>query len=215
MSTRARPVLALTLLSLVLLLPRPSWAPDQNVRAPDQGTFYIDRFGLGANLDSPLFPPSPLVVTRKKDHLHIGPAQGYPANGFVKTNPTIPPGYRVTGVRVCYSLTKPGPGPGSGPPSEITRLRLAQFDEAAGGYAVQFNDNVAGTGPAVFHQMVCLDSNDLGRTGNFLACLDPFVAPIEVSLRVNLEDSPAEMLIHALGVHYDLNCTPTFLGSGP
>jgi hypothetical protein len=127
MSGRARRVLALTVLAVVLLLPRPSWAPDQNVKAPDQGTFYIDRFGLGANLDSALFPPSPLVVARKKDHLHIGPAQGYPANGFVKTNPTIPPGYRVTGVRVCYSLTKPGPGPGSGPPSEITRLRLAQF----------------------------------------------------------------------------------------
>jgi hypothetical protein len=131
--------------------------------------------------------------------------------------PTLPPGYYVTGMRVCYAIV------GDNAATKVHRLRLSQFDgsrtgprAAAGlypGYIVRLEDSSAGNaapippaGGFAFDDgkgFVCVDSATAGQP-----CLDQGKGTISADTGVQFGDATDRIVIEAIGVHYDTTCTP-------
>lgn len=126
--------------------------------------------------------------------------------------PTLPPGEKITGMRVCYAIV------GNHPDTKVHRLRLAQFDnaQALGGttwpaYVIKMEDlgagNSAPTPPAggfAFNDrngFVCVDSTQP-------VCLDPGNGTISADTGVQLGDQDDRIVFMAIGLHYDSTCTP-------
>ncbi len=94
----------------------------------------------------------------------------------------VPPGFDVTGVRVCYELTSSA--------SFITQIRLAQVQDPPSTALVLLDDgtDLTAVGP------VCVNS------GAPFAVIDPGVGALLISLRVNFGSTSDKIVVRALGL---------------
>src|SRR5437588_8560402 len=102
-------------------------------------------------------------------------------NKVVATGIEVPPGWLVTGVRVCYQL--------SNARTHIDQIRLAQTQHPPGTQLVILDDPTAHSalGP------VCVDSQPTS--------VDPAHGAIMLSLRLAFGDTGDGITIRALGLH--------------
>lgn len=102
-------------------------------------------------------------------------------NKVVETAVEVPPGFRVTGVRVCYE--------NSNTRSFISQVRLAQVQNPPSKASVILDDgtHLNAAGP------VCVDSHSTS--------IDPALGPLLLSLRVNFGNTADKIVLRGLGVH--------------
>ena len=160
-----------------------------------------DRITSSTNGTSVFLTPKPGIAFPERDLVPIHAS-------------TLPPGFYITGVRVCYGIV------GDHADTEVHRLRLAQFDSdwAGGpiwpGYVVRLEATNTGSlaptpppGGFAYDEgagFVCVDSaSDTGQP-----CLDPGKGTVAAETGVQIGDQDDRLVIQAVGVHYDLTCTP-------
>lgn len=95
----------------------------------------------------------------------------------------VPPGFDVTGVRVCYELSSSA--------SFITQVRLAQVQDPPSSAVVRLDDgtDLTATGPA------CVNT-----TGPFLGPINPEPGALLVSLRLNYDSTEDRIVVRGLGL---------------
>lgn len=93
----------------------------------------------------------------------------------------IPPGFLLTGVRVCYQLSNPG--------SFINQIRLSQVQDPPGTAVVMLDDGTSLTDPGP----VCVDSAS--------TTVDPSQGAVILDLRVNFGNTSDQITIKSLGVY--------------
>jgi hypothetical protein len=102
-------------------------------------------------------------------------------NKVVETALEVPPGFQITGVRICFE--------NSNPRSFISQTRLAQVQNPPSSAVVKLDDpthhNQAGP--------VCADSQPTS--------VDPSVGAVLLSLRVNFGDTSDKIVIRGLALH--------------
>jgi hypothetical protein len=93
----------------------------------------------------------------------------------------VPPGYQITGVRVCYEL--------SDAKSFITQIRLDQVQNPPASAVVKLDDGTDQTnkGP------ICVDSK--------ATTVDPAVGGTRLSLRVNFGNTAHRIVVRAVGLY--------------
>lgn len=130
-----------------------------------------------------------------------GPGLAFPAGATPLHGVPIQshPGLKVTGVIACVAAQ------GDKNDTQLTRLRLAQFDQSAQGYVVRLEAPV--TGPPVGPpdapgSFACVDTGDQ-------VCLDSTAGTIAVSMAVQVGDADDAIRLRALGVRYDTGCAAT------
>lgn len=111
------------------------------------------------------------------DHFAAG------GNKVVHMAAGVPPGFDVTGVRVCYELSNPA--------SFITQVRLAQVQDPPDSALVLLDDgtDLTDAGPA------CVDSEP-----PFLGSIDPEAGSLLVSLRLNYGSTTDRIVVRGLGL---------------
>jgi hypothetical protein len=111
------------------------------------------------------------------DHFAAG------GNKVVHMAAGVPPGFDVTGVRVCYELSNPA--------SFITQVRLAQVQDPPDSAAVLLDDgtDLTDVGPA------CVDSEP-----PFAGSIDPEAGSLLVSLRLNYGSTTDRIVVRGLGL---------------
>ena len=107
----------------------------------------------------------------------IAPSGG---NKVVHMGLQVPPGYLITGVRVCYEL--------SSKRSFISQIRLAQVQNPPTVAGVILDDPTDLTNPGP----VCLNSSSTS--------VDPVVGEVLLSLRVNFGNTGDRIVVRALGL---------------
>ena len=115
--------------------------------------------------------------------------------------PTLAPGLRITGVRVCFHPI------GDQPTTEMAQIRVAQFNNSPPrrSYTSVLDEFVYGSSPppggfldpASFG---CIDTTDV-------ACIDPGAGTLALIMFVRLGDADDRIGITAVGLHYDTTCT--------
>jgi hypothetical protein len=102
-------------------------------------------------------------------------------NKVVETALEVPPGFKITGVRVCFE--------NSSKRSFISQIRLAQVQNPPATATVLLDDptHLNLSGP------VCVDSH--------VAFVDPALGAVLLSLRVNFGDTADKIVIRGLGLH--------------
>ena len=102
-------------------------------------------------------------------------------NKVVETSLEVPPGFRITGVRICFE--------NSNPRSFINQVRLAQVQNPPSTAVVKLDDptHLNNTGP------VCVDSQ--------ATSVDPAAGPVLLSLRLNFKDTSDKIVLRGLGLH--------------
>ena len=93
----------------------------------------------------------------------------------------VPPGFLITGVRVCYEL--------SDPRTFITQIRLAQVQDPPSSALVLLDDPTDLTNPGP----VCVDSA--------ATSVDPSLGQVRLSLRVNFGAATDEIVLRAVALH--------------
>jgi len=93
----------------------------------------------------------------------------------------VPPGFAITGVRLCYEL--------SNPRTFITQVRLAQVQDPPATALVLLDDATDLTNPGP----VCVDSAS--------TFVDPAAGAVRLSLRINTGDTTDEIVLRAVGLH--------------
>lgn len=102
-------------------------------------------------------------------------------NKVVEKGLQVPPGFLISGVRVCYEL--------SNPRSFISQIRLAQVQEPPATALVLLDDatDLTNVGP------VCVDSEAVS--------IDPSVGAVRLSFRVNYGDVTDRIVLRAVGLN--------------
>jgi len=102
-------------------------------------------------------------------------------NKVVETGLQVPPGFLVTGVRVCYEL--------SNARSFIDEIRLSQLQDPPSKVLVLLDDatHLVNPGP------VCVDSTP--------TTVNPALGEIRLDLRVNFGDTSDRIVVRAVGLH--------------
>jgi hypothetical protein len=102
-------------------------------------------------------------------------------NKVVEKGLQVPPGFLVTGVRVCYEL--------SNTRSFIDQIRLSQLQDPPSKALVLLDDatHLANSGP------VCVDSAP--------TTVNPAQGEIRLDLRVNFGDTSDRIVVRAVGLH--------------
>lgn len=124
-----------------------------------------------------------------------GETAGGGGNKVVEQGLQVPPGYLVTGVRVCYELTNPG--------SFISQIRIAQVQDPPAMALVQLDDgtDLVSQGP------VCVDS------AMPLNPIDPALGALRLNLRVNFGNTLDTIVVRAVGLHLQADPnSPLFQG---
>jgi hypothetical protein len=102
-------------------------------------------------------------------------------NKVVETAVEVPPGFNISGVRICFE--------NSNPRSFISQVRLAQVQNPPSTALVKLDDpthlNMAGP--------VCVDSQTTS--------VDPSAGPVLLSLRLNFKNTSDKIVIRGLGLH--------------
>jgi hypothetical protein len=104
-------------------------------------------------------------------------------NKVVEKGIQVPPGYLLTGVRVCYQLANAR--------SFITQIRLAQVQNPPSSATVLLDDATDQTnaGP------VCVNSQPTS--------IDPGIGGVLLSFRVNFGDTSDRIVVRAVGLHLE------------
>src|SRR6266516_973154 len=104
-------------------------------------------------------------------------------NKVVEKGLQLPPGFLITGVRVCYEL--------SNARSFIDQIRLSQVQDPPGTALVQLDDatHLVNPGP------VCVDSAP--------TTVNPELGAVRLDLRVNFGDTSDKIVVRALGLHLE------------
>ena len=102
-------------------------------------------------------------------------------NKFIHRALEVPPGYAVTGVRVCYELTNPR--------SFISQIRLVQIQDPPSSGIVRLDDATDQTAPGP----ACVNSTPA-------VAVDPSKGSVLLSLRVNFGDTSDKIAIRAVGL---------------
>ncbi len=111
---------------------------------------------------------------------------GTPAgNKVVAMGLQVPPGYSITGVRVCYQL--------SSSTSYVTQIRLAQLQDPPDTATVMLDDGTDQTDPGP----VCVDSTP--------TLVNPDNGEVRLSLRLNFGNTSDVIVIRAVGLHLKTN----------
>ena len=102
-------------------------------------------------------------------------------NKVVEKGLQVPPGFLISGVRVCYEL--------SNPRSFISQIRLAQVQDPPATALVLLDDgtDLTNAGP------VCIDSEAVS--------IDPSVGAVRLSFRVNYGDVTDRIVLRAVGLY--------------
>jgi len=100
----------------------------------------------------------------------------------------VPPGFLITGVRVCYEL--------SNPRSFIDLIRLAQLQDPPGTAVVRLDDATQHVNPGP----VCVDSAP--------TTVDPDLGAVRLDLRVNFGDTSDRIVVRALALHLEGKSKP-------
>ncbi len=129
--------------------------------------------------------------------------------------PTIPPGYNITGLRVCYGIV------GDQADTEVDHLRLGQYQVGGStsgsnwpGYLIRLEDTTVGNqapnppaGGFAFGDaagFVCVNSS----SDQWSPCLDQNNGTVNASIGFQVGDADDRIAIMAVGLHYDMSCTP-------
>ena len=101
-------------------------------------------------------------------------------NKVVEKGLQVPPGFLITGVRVCYEL--------SNARSFIDQIRLSQVQDPPGTALVQLDDatHLVNPGP------VCVDSAP--------TTVNPELGAVRLDLRVNFGDTSDKIVVRAVGL---------------
>lgn len=102
-------------------------------------------------------------------------------NKVVETAVEVPPGFNVTGVRVCFE--------NSNTRSFISQIRLAQVQNPPSTASVILDDatHLNQAGP------ICVDSHSIS--------IDPAKGPLLLSLRLNFGNTSDKIVLRGLGLH--------------
>lgn len=105
-------------------------------------------------------------------------------NKVVQTAASVPPGYLVAGVRVCYEYSSAS--------SYISQIRLAQVQDPPETALVLLDDgtDLLDAGP------VCVDS-----AAPFAETIDPGAGALLLSLRVNFGDTAERIVVRGVALH--------------
>jgi hypothetical protein len=107
---------------------------------------------------------------------------GIPAgNKVVAMGLQVPPGYSITGVRVCYQSSSSS--------SYITQIRLAQLQDPPSTASVILDDGTDHTNPGP----ICVDST--------ATLVDPNNGEVRLSLRLNFGNTADTIVVRAVGLH--------------
>ena len=101
-------------------------------------------------------------------------------NKVIEKGVEVPPGFLITGVRVCYEL--------SNARSFITQIRLAQLQDPPSSALVLLDDGTDLTNPGP----VCVDS---GATS-----VDPSLGAVRLDLRVNFGNISDKIVLRGVGL---------------
>lgn len=127
----------------------------------------------------------------------IGETAQTSGNKVVEQGLQVPPGYLVTGVRVCYELTSSG--------SFISQVRIAQVQDPPAIALILLDDgtDLTAMGP------VCVDS-----AGTLLGDpIDPSQGALRLSLRVNFGNTLDTIVVRSVGLHLQADPdSPVFQG---
>jgi hypothetical protein len=110
----------------------------------------------------------------------VGDTASGGGNKVVEAGLQVPPGYLVSGVRVCYEL--------SNARSFITQIRLAQLQNPPSSAVVKLDDGTDQTnaGP------VCVNSQ--------ATSVDPAAGEVLLSLRVNFRNTADRIVVRGVGL---------------
>jgi hypothetical protein len=101
---------------------------------------------------------------------------------------SVPPGFDVTGVRVCYELSDPA--------SFITAVRLTQLNNPPATATVMLDDpaNLTNPGP------VCVDTGQPPDVFMPFGPVDPENGAVVLYLRVNFGDTTHQIIVRGLAL---------------
>jgi len=104
-------------------------------------------------------------------------------NKVVEKGLQVPPGYLITGVRICYEL--------SNQRSFIDQIRLAQVQDPPSSALVRLDDatHLTNVGP------VCVNSAP--------TTIDPELGAVRLDLRVNFGDTSDKIVVRAVALHLE------------
>jgi hypothetical protein len=105
-------------------------------------------------------------------------------NKVVETGLQVPPGYLITGVRVCYQL--------SNFRSFITQIRLAQVQDPPSSAVVLLDDGTDQFNPGP----ICVDSQPTS--------IDPRAGAVRLDFRINFGGQGDRIVIRAVGLRLQL-----------
>jgi hypothetical protein len=110
-------------------------------------------------------------------------------NKVVETGLSVPPGYLVKGVRVCYETRASSPDT----PSFISQIRLAQVQDPPGTALVLLDDgtDLTALGP------VCTDSAALADP------IHPAAGALLLALRVNFASTDDRIVVRGVALHLE------------
>lgn len=175
--------------------------PPATAGAPPRGVIWVDHVSM-QDTDPDW---DQLVVSSNGTDVFFkarsGPGLTFPAGATPLRGVPIQshPGLKITGVIACVAAQ------GDKRDTQLTRLRLAQFDESAQSYVVKLEAPV--TGPPVGPpdapgSFACVDTGDR-------VCLDSTAGTVDVSMAVQVGDADDAIRLRALGVRYDTACRAT------
>ena len=107
-------------------------------------------------------------------------------NKVVQTAAQVPPGQKVSGVRVCYELTA-----GGAAGSYITQIRLAQVQDPPATALVLLDDATALIQPGP----ICVDSAVVNPP------IGPTLGALLLDLRVNFQNTSDRIVVRGLALH--------------
>jgi hypothetical protein len=173
--------------------------PPPGAAQPQTGTIWVDHASM---MDTDPDWDQLVVSSNGTDVFFMarsGPGLTFPAGALPLRAVPIQshPGLKITGVIACVAAQ------GDKSDTQLTRLRLAQFDAGVRGYLVKMEAPV--TGPPVGPpdapgSFACVDTGPR-------VCLDSTTGTIDVSMEVQVGDADDAIRLRALGVHYDSSCT--------
>src|SRR5690606_4109429 len=105
-------------------------------------------------------------------------------NKVLQTAVSVPPGYLVEGVRVCYEYSSAS--------SFISQIRLAQVQDPPDSALVLLDDGTDLLDPGP----VCADS-----AAPFADTIDPAPGALLLSLRVNFGDTAERIVVRGVALH--------------
>ncbi len=144
---------------------------DEHEKQPQTGIMWINHLDL-------LPGDSSVIMSNTAGDTATGGG-----NKVVEKGLQLPPGFLITGVRVCYEL--------SNARSFIDQIRLSQVQDPPGTALVQLDDatHLVNPGP------VCVDSAP--------TTVNPELGAVRLDLRVNFGDTSDKIVVRAVGLHLE------------